>query len=68
MIVRVPWCLTPIKVTDNQLPDDEIERFVAEGRCDWLEKNDPELAAKIRVAYNERMSGFQKPQKRRYRR
>lgn len=66
-IVRVPWCKTPLKVYDDDDPDEVIEEFVAKGRCKWLNENDPELADKIREAYFLRQNGLdRKPQKRRF--
>jgi hypothetical protein len=67
--VRVPWCMTPIWVTDDELPDDKIEEFVAQGKCKWLEDNDPELAQEIRERYYKRVNELDKrPNKKRFKR
>lgn len=55
-ITRCPWCLTPIKVYDDENGDDKIEEFVALGNCRWLERNNPQKADAIRKKYYERVN------------
>jgi hypothetical protein len=59
-IVRDPYGYNPLRVTDDDDPDEVIEQFIAEGKCDWLEKNDPELAQKIRQQFYERVNDLKR--------
>lgn len=63
-ICRVPWCKTPIKVFDDEDPDEKIEEFVADGHCWWLEANDPVLAQQLRNRHFARLEEREKPSRR----
>lgn len=51
MMTRSPFDLTPLKVYDDQMPDDVILKYCGEGNDKWLEKNNPELAQWIHALY-----------------
>ena len=55
MMTRDPYSLAPIRVYDDEDPDEAIEKFIAEGHSWWLEKHDPEKAREIRSAYYEKI-------------
>lgn len=57
MLTRCPYCKTPIKVYDDELPDEKIEEFIARGGCTWLEDNDPHRSHEIRAAFYARING-----------
>lgn len=55
-ITRSPWSLEPLRVYDDQDPDQVIEEYVAKGHDWWLEAHDPERAQQIRAAFYERVN------------
>ncbi len=60
MVTRCPYCHSPIKVYDDELPDAKIEEFIARGGCKWLEEHDPHKSHEIRSAFYARVNGEEK--------
>lgn len=55
MMTRSPGSKAPIRVSDDENPDEVIEKFIAEGKDTYYEKYHPEIAQQYRDRYVARL-------------